>query len=105
MTSSRLSALGRRPMFAIGAVVSMVATVIVLPGAVVAASATVSDSGYQVTVAARYCADYTDVTANRARNSLQETFSPLGADSPYPGAFPVNPVAENSNPAQRDHCS
>jgi LPXTG-motif cell wall-anchored protein len=92
-------------MFAIGAVVSMVATVIVLPGAVVAASATVSDSGYQVTVAARYCADYTDVTANRARNSLQETFSPLGADSPYPGAFPVSPVAENSNPAQRRHCA
>ena len=106
MTSSRLAELGRRPMFAIGAVISMVATVVVLPGAASAASASdTAQSDYQVTVAARYCADYTDVTANQARNSLQETFSPLGADSPYPGAFPVNPVAENSNPAQRDHCT
>ena len=106
MTPSRLSALGRRPMFAIGAVISMVATVIVLPGAVSAASAAdTPPPEYQVTVAARHCDSYADVTANRARNSLQETFSPLGADSPYPGAFPVSPAAEDSNPAQRDHCT
>jgi LPXTG-motif cell wall-anchored protein len=104
--TSRISGLGRTPLVAIATAVSMVTTVVVLPGALVAAGAATSevDSGYTLTVAARYCDDYTDVTANRSRDALQETFSPLGADSPYPGAFPVNPTAENSDPAQRDHC-
>jgi hypothetical protein len=105
--TSRISGLGRRPLVAIAATLSMVATVVVLPGAMAAASAAEesdSDSGYTLTLAARYCDQYTDVTANRNRNALQETFSPLGADSPYPGAFPISPASENLDPAQRDHC-
>jgi len=105
--TSRISGLGRRPLVAIAATLSMVATVVVLPGAMAVASAEASDSGsgYSLTLAARYCNDFTDVTANRNRNALQETFSPLGVNSPYPSAFPVSPAAENSTPLQRDHCS
>ena len=36
-----------------------------------------------VTIAARQCPDYTDITANRARNNIQESLRDLGADTPY----------------------
>ena len=65
ITSRLLDDVAHQGLWAIA--LGVVATVIVLPGAVSAASAAPSLSDYQVTVAARYCADYTDVTANQAR--------------------------------------
>lgn len=36
-----------------------------------------------VTIAARQCPSYTDITANRARNNIQESLRDLGVDTPY----------------------
>ena len=37
----------------------------------------------QVTIAARSCPAFTDITANRARNNIQESLEDLGVDTPY----------------------
>jgi uncharacterized repeat protein (TIGR01451 family) len=38
---------------------------------------------YFVTIAARECPTYEDITANRARNNIQESLRDLGPDTPY----------------------
>jgi hypothetical protein len=38
---------------------------------------------YFVTIAARVCPTYEDITANRARNNIQESLRDLGPDTPY----------------------
>ncbi len=40
-------------------------------------------SNLLVTFAARVCPAYTDITANRARNDIQESLRDLGEDTPY----------------------
>lgn len=47
-------------------------------------------SGYYVTFAARWCPNYTDVYANRARNNVMESLKDLGPDSPYGPAWGAN---------------
>ncbi len=47
-----------------------------------------------VTFAARYCREYTDIAANRARNNIQESLRDLGADSLYAGGEAVQPSVE-----------
>jgi hypothetical protein len=47
-----------------------------------------------VTFAARYCDDYTDVTANRERNNIQESLRDLGADTLYGAGEAVQPAKE-----------
>ena len=54
------------------------------------------DSPYKLTVVSRVCPDFADVQANSSRNNLQETYAPLGGDSPYPGAYPVKPSTEDA---------
>ena len=52
---------------------------------------------FKVTIAARFCPAYTDVSANRARNDIQESLFDLGRDSLYTtpqSANPVNPETE-----------
>ena len=49
----------------------------------------------QVTIVARQCAEYTDVTANRARNNIQESLRDLGADTLYSGGEPISVAKEN----------
>ena len=49
----------------------------------------------QVTLVARQCAEYTDVTANRARNNIQESLRDLGADTLYAGGEPISVAKEN----------
>lgn len=58
------------------------------------------EAPFTLTVVARKCSDYTDVAANIIRNVDQETFSDLGPNSPYPGAFPVRPAAEDALASQ-----
>jgi uncharacterized repeat protein (TIGR01451 family) len=50
-----------------------------------------------VTLAARYCPAYTDITANRARNDIQESLKDLGADSPYKAGDEIDPGIEAKN--------
>jgi Domain of unknown function DUF11 len=47
-----------------------------------------------VTIAARECPEYTDITANRARNDIQESLRDLGADTSYVAGQPIDPEIE-----------
>lgn len=47
-----------------------------------------------VTIAARACPSYEAITANRARNDIQESLRDLGADTPYSSSDAVDPDVE-----------
>ena len=47
-----------------------------------------------VTFAARVCDTYTDISANKARNNIQESLKDLGPDTNYPPGELVNPDRE-----------
>jgi uncharacterized repeat protein (TIGR01451 family) len=47
-----------------------------------------------VTIAARVCDEYTDITANKARNNIQESLKDLGPDTNYHAGETVNPTRE-----------
>jgi hypothetical protein len=49
---------------------------------------------YFVTFAARVCPTYTDITANKARNNIQESLRDLGPDTQYGPNDVVNPTQE-----------
>jgi hypothetical protein len=53
-----------------------------------------ADQPRMVTIAARSCPTYTDITANRARNNIMESLEDLGPDTPYG----VNGVPLNVDP-------
>jgi choice-of-anchor A domain-containing protein/uncharacterized repeat protein (TIGR01451 family) len=50
-----------------------------------------------LTVVARTCPTYKDVTANLARNNIQESLKDLGADTAYQSGQPINPDIEKTN--------
>jgi uncharacterized repeat protein (TIGR01451 family) len=54
-------------------------------------------SGLFVTIAARFCREYTDITANRARNNIQESLEDLGKDTPYQAGQAIDPAVEDAN--------
>jgi len=56
--------------------------------------ASAAGSGFKVTIAARWCPTYTDITANRARNNIQESLRDLGADTPYKSGEAIDPTIE-----------
>lgn len=63
---------------------ALLATIAASIAAILLPPATASaDQTLKVTFAARYCHAYTDVTANRARNNIQESLQDLGPDTPY----------------------
>jgi Domain of unknown function (DUF5979) len=47
-----------------------------------------------LTIAARVCPSYADVTANLARNNIQESLKDLGADTLYTSGQPIDPDTE-----------
>ncbi len=47
-----------------------------------------------VTVAARECPTYDSITANLARNNIQESLRDLGANAAYSAGTAINPVTE-----------
>ena len=49
-----------------------------------------------VTIAARVCPEYTDITANKARNNIQESLKDLGRDTPYTNGQLVNAAVEDT---------
>jgi len=59
-----------------------------------ASTAATSGSGAYVTFAARVCPDYADITANKARNDIQESLRDLGPDTPYSGGDTVDAATE-----------
>ncbi len=69
------------------------ALAVVLSGCAVLASAPASavaqggddGTGYWVTIAARVCPSYTDISANKSRNNIMESLRDLGPDTPYVG--------------------
>ncbi len=60
------------------------------------AQAAGSDS-YEVTFVARQCPTYQDITANLARNNIQESLQDLGADTAYTAGQPISPSVETPN--------
>ncbi len=60
------------------------------------AQAASSDS-YLVTFVARQCPTYQDITANLARNNIQESLQDLGADTAYVSGQPISPTIETPN--------
>ena len=75
----------------------IVAAVMVLSGAGTAHAQNVNGQGTDllVTVAARSCPSYEDITANLARNDIQESLRDLGADTLYTSGEPINPAKED----------
>ena len=52
---------------------------------------------YLVTFVARQCPTYQDITANLARNNIQESLQDLGADTAYKSGQPISPSVETPN--------
>ena len=61
-----------------------------------AAAAAPRDNGLLLTVAARSCPAYTDITANLARNNIMESLQDLGADTAYRPGEAIDPEVERS---------
>jgi uncharacterized repeat protein (TIGR01451 family) len=61
---------------------------------VFATPAAAAGTGYFVTIAARTCPDFTDISANKARNNIQESLRDLGPDTLYKTGELVNPTQE-----------
>jgi hypothetical protein len=80
----------------LGLVLTMLVMVTVFAGPA-RAQAQGAGSGLLVTFVARVCPTYTDITANRARNNLQESLRDLGADTPYKPGEAINPAVEAAN--------
>jgi hypothetical protein len=71
-----------------------VAGLLVLVLAMGSGRALAANSDFLVTYAARSCPSYTDVTANLARNDIQESLRDLGADTLYTSGEPISPAKE-----------
>jgi uncharacterized repeat protein (TIGR01451 family) len=65
-----------------------------VPGHARAAQPAGGGTGLLVTLVARECATYQDVTANLARNNIMESLQDLGADTHYTSGEPINPIKE-----------
>jgi uncharacterized repeat protein (TIGR01451 family) len=83
----------------LGSLVAVSALMAALGGGVAAADSHGNGGGGDllVTVAARSCPSYTDITGNLARNDIQESLRDLGPDTPYVSGEPINPVKEADN--------
>lgn len=75
--------------------------VVVVPAASVpVVSAAPAAPVYKVTMAARWCDDYTDIFGNRARNDIMESLRDLGPDTPYNPFVSVQPSVEDGRAPQ-----
>ena len=68
-------------------------------------AAAAQGTGYSVTFAARQCASYSDIFANRFRDNLMQTLQNVGPDSPYGPNDLVNPSFEDTSPADQLHAA
>ena len=74
--------------------VSVIVAIVAFPCG--AGAAKPSPSGLLLTVAARTCPSYTDITANKARNNIMESLRDLGPDTPYRDGENVDPRIEEA---------
>jgi len=84
---------------AVGLAAAVVALSVAFGPAASSASAAASSSAEPsasllLTLVARSCPQYTDVTANRARNNIQESLRDLGADTLYASGEPIDAAKE-----------
>ena len=75
----------------------LIALAVAAPGAVAQAPPDGQGSDRFVTIVARQCPTYEDITANRARNDIQESLRDLGADTKYTEGQPIDPRIEGPN--------
>jgi len=61
------------------------------------AAVAATPGSYLVTFVARQCPTYQDITANLARNNIQESLQDLGADTAYTPGQPISPSVETPN--------
>lgn len=76
--------------------IGAVALVAVISAAFSASSAEAAGNRYLVTYAARTCPSYTAITANRARNDIQESLRDLGPDTLYSDGQAISPALEEA---------
>ncbi len=69
----------------------------VLTQAVGPSAQAASPGTYLVTFVARQCGTYQDITANLARNNIQESLQNLGANTAYVSGQPIAPSVETPN--------
>lgn len=89
LTASALRRLGR--------LAALLLTSAGIAAACSASALATGQKGLLVTYVARACPAYTDITANRARNDIQESLRDLGADTPYQPGQEMNPTVEQEN--------
>lgn len=79
-----------------GALLSVAICAVALAGAAPASAQGVDGNGTDllITVAARSCPSYEAITANLARNDIQESLRDLGPDTLYTSGEPINPTKE-----------
>jgi Domain of unknown function DUF11 len=70
---------------------------VVLVAALAGASPASASHIRYVTFAARYCPTYDAINANEARNNIQESLKPLGANTPYGPNDAMDPVVEQTH--------
>lgn len=73
-----------------------------LPAAGAATSGTAKDQPFLVTLVARQCPSYSDISANLARNNIMESLQDLGPDTAYSSGQPIDPAIES---AHQDKCT
>ncbi len=76
------------------ALVAMAAAAFLLSTAGSHAQAAGTTHPYQVTFVARQCPNYQDISANLARNNIQESLQDLGPDTFYQPGQPISPSIE-----------
>jgi uncharacterized repeat protein (TIGR01451 family) len=84
----------RRPRSVAVPFVSTLVAVAIAALAPGAGAAKPSPTGLLLTLAARTCPSYTDITANKARNNIMESLRDLGPDTPYSDGENVDPRIE-----------
>ena len=77
-----------------GLALAILAASLMFAAAPAAFGASTKGTGLLVTFAARVCPTYTDITANRARNDIQESLRDLGEDTPYADGQAMDPAVE-----------
>lgn len=74
------------------AIAGLIVAAVLLPG-----TASASGGNLKVTFVARQCPTYASITANRARNNIQESLQNLGANTAYTAGQPIDPDTEALN--------
>jgi uncharacterized repeat protein (TIGR01451 family) len=76
------------------ALTGVIGVLVLLVLATCASAAPTRPTGLLLTLAARVCPSYTDITANKARNNIMESLRDLGPDTPYKDGENVDPDVE-----------